>query len=69
MVSGRRRERNGGAIGVGPGSRTVRRSGSFRIEEHDVAGSAMGGDPARGFVALGDSKGRPDFGRAPLPYG
>ncbi len=28
----------------------------------------MGEDTARGCVAIGDSTGRPDYGRAPLPY-
>ena len=41
LVSGRQPEKNGGAIGAGPGSRAGRRSGSFRIEEHDVAGSSI----------------------------
>jgi hypothetical protein len=41
LVSGRQREKIGDAIGAGPGSRAGRRSGSFRIEEHDVAGSAI----------------------------
>jgi hypothetical protein len=41
LVSGRQREKIGDAKGAGPGSRAGRRSGSFRIEEHDVSGSAI----------------------------